>query len=126
MTNKSDNNIIRMLYKSLYYGDNVMDNIFLKKVDENDFSIMKHLALKCPPLDVHTSYTYWVVSKLFGEYCFLAKDGEKPIGYIMCVRNDSVLLIWQIGILKEYRTKGISRLLIEGVFDNRKDKNIDV
>lgn len=115
-----------MLYKILYYGDNVMDNIFLKKVDENDFSIMKHLALKCPPLDVHTSYTYWVVSKLFGEYCFLAKDGEKPIGYIMCVKNDSVLLIWQIGILKEYRKKGISKLLIEAVFDNIKDKNIDI
>lgn len=103
-----------------------MDNIFLKKVDENDFSIMKHLALNCPPLDVHTPYTYWVVSKLFGEYCFLAKDGEKSIGYIMCVRNNSVLLIWQIGILKEYRKKGISKLLIEAVLDSVKDANVDV
>lgn len=103
-----------------------MNNIFIKEVEEEDSPTIKHLAMNCPPLDVHTPYTYWVVSKLFGKHSFLAKDGEKAIGYIMCAKNNSALLIWQIGILKEYRKKGISKKLIKAVFDSIKDENIDV
>lgn len=103
-----------------------MSDIYLKEVEEIDFPILKHLATNCPPLDIHTSYTYWAISKLFNKHCFLAKDGEVPIGYIMCIKNNSTLLIWQIGIVKEYRKRGISKILIKAVFDSIKDENIDV
>ncbi len=85
----------------------------IKKIQESDAALLKHLAELCPPLDVHTPYTYWVVAKMFDEYSFLLLNDDSPIGYIMCVRNTDCLLVWQIGILEEYRKKGLSRLLIE-------------
>lgn len=92
----------------------------IRSINEADAPILKNLANQCPPLDVHTAYTYWVVAKYFGEYSFMILEDELPIGYIMCVKNDECFLIWQIGILEKYRKKNISTLLIEKVFQKIK------
>lgn len=88
----------------------------IKNINETDSPLIKELARRCPPLDLHTSYTYWVVAKMFGKYSFIVLEDDEPIGYIMCVKNQTCLLIWQIGILEEYRQKNISQILIDKVF----------
>ncbi len=48
---------------------------------------------------------------------FIALDNERTIGYITCVNGETGILIWQIGILQEYRGKGLSGRLIAKVFE---------
>ena len=100
----------------------------LRSVKEKDASTLRFLAVHCAPLDVHTPYTYWVAANYYGEGCFILEDDENPIGFIMAVETASSLFVWQIGILLEYRGKGLSKKLIEAVFDyaTQRQKNMEV
>ena len=100
----------------------------LRSVKEKDASTLRFLAMHCEPLDVHTPYTYWVVAKHYGDGSFILVDNENPIGFIMTVETDSSLFVWQIGILHEYRGRGLSQRLIEAVFNYavQKQKNMEV
>ena len=87
--------------------------ITIRNITEKDHAILHSLALKCPPLDVHTQYTYWVNATYFGKSSFLMLDDDNPVGYIMAIDTPELIFIWQIGILPEYRHKGLSRKLID-------------
>ena len=91
-------------------------DLTVREVRESDAVLLRELAKKCPPLDLHTPYTYWVVAEYFGKCSFIVEKDGTPIGYIMCVLNRETLLIWQIGIREEYRKQGISAVLIDRVF----------
>ncbi len=48
---------------------------------------------------------------------FIAFDNERDVGYITCASGKTGILIRQIGILQEYRGKGLSEKLIAKVFE---------
>ena len=54
------------------------------------------------------------------------QDGDRPIGFITYIENDKCALIWQIGIIKKYRGKGLSKLLIDAVISGIENKDINV
>ncbi len=84
----------------------------VRTVTEADHALLHRLAEACPPLDVHTPYTYWVLCTRFPETCFvLLHDGE-PAGFLTAVRSARELFIWQIGLLPAWRGQGLSQLLI--------------
>lgn len=89
----------------------------LRNINESDHAIMRSLAKKCPPLDLHTQYTYWVNAAYFPDCSFILESDGEPVGYIMTVENSRILFIWQIGILPEHRGKGLSGQLISACLD---------
>lgn len=91
-------------------------NIVLRKVMPDDFSLLHELASKCEPLDIHTPYTYWVITHYYADFCFILEDDDKPVGFITALLNDKCGFIWQIGILQDYRGKKLSSKLIDSVF----------
>ncbi len=99
-----------------------MSKIIIRKVEEEDASTLRYLASICPPLDVHTHYTFWVLCRFFSDSCFIASEDGENIGYITAVDTKEGLFIWQIGILKEKRGNGLAYRLIEKVFDIAKKK----
>lgn len=103
-----------------------MDTLEIRSVNESDAPLLKHLATLCPPLDVHTPYTYWVIARFFGNHSFLATYNGEYVGYITSAGNSSELLIWQIGLLESYRKKGCSYKLIEAVFDSLEESTKNV
>lgn len=82
---------------------------------EQDAVLLHSLARKCPPLELHTPYTYWVLAALFGGGCFIAELDSNPVGFITSVVARDRQLIWQIGVLPNYRRYGLSQLLIDAV-----------
>lgn len=105
-----------------------IDKMILRNVTEDDAPVLRLLASKCPPLDVHTHYTYWIICKFFDKCSFLLADGDNEIGYITAVETDDCVFIWQIGVLEPYRSKGLSRKLIGAVVEyaRQKDKDMQV
>ena len=97
--------------------------ITVRNVQKTDNALLRHLAKQCPTLDLHTQYTYWVNTYYFNESSFILEDDGKPIGYIMVLNTIDVLFIWQIGIIKEYRGKGLSYKLISAVMEYAKSIN---
>ncbi len=98
-----------------------MNKIEIVNAKVVDSSVLRNTAIKCGTLDKHTPYTYWVVWNYFGDYCFVAKDNEKVVGFITCVNEGKKALIWQIGVLQEYRKRGISQLLIDALWEKLND-----
>ena len=85
----------------------------------DDPGVLLRLARACPPLDVHTAYTYWVVSHLFASTSFLLVDeaSGRVAGYATGVPSGETMFCWQVGVLPEYRGWGGSRLLFGAVAD---------
>lgn len=82
-------------------------------VTERDAELLYELAKQCPPLDMHTPYTYWVICKYFANQSFvLVLDGQ-PIGYIMAIQTNDCMFLWQIGIKSDFRGRGYSQFLID-------------
>lgn len=61
---------------------------------------------------------------MFGNGCFVAVDGGTPIGFITSVKNDSRVLLWQMGLLEDYRGRGLSELLIDTVVQWARSENL--
>lgn len=103
-----------------------MAKIIIKNAEEKDSALINHLARKCPPLDVHTPYTYWVLCQFFNKSCFIMYDESTPIGYITALDTEQGTFIWQIGILESYQGKGYASLLIEKVHNHAESRNCNM
>lgn len=94
--------------------------ICIRNVTKNDANLLQNLVNSCKPLDVHTIYTYWILCNYFNNSCYILEIDTKPVGFITSVQS-SKILIWQIGILPEYRGNGYSLKLIDAVISNIND-----
>lgn len=88
----------------------------LRNVTENDTAMLRSLAKRCPPLDLHTPYTYWAVAKYYPGSCFILEQDNQPVGFITALDTPSKVFVWQIGILENHRRNGLSKILIDAVF----------
>ena len=77
--------------------------LMIRQVQPEDATLLRELARRCPPLDVHTHYTYWVIARYFGKNSFIAEQEGRGAAYITSVENNDTLLIWQIGITEALR-----------------------
>lgn len=100
----------------------------IRNIEEKDAPLLRYLAKRCQPLDVHTHYTYWVVSNYFGSGGFILEADNAPAGYIMTVDTPSAVFVWQIGLLEAHRGKGLSQQLIAAAASYAKSvaKNMEV
>ena len=87
--------------------------ITIRRANRNDAELLQKLSSQCKPLDVYTLYTYWVIVSYF--QCFILEEDDMPIGFIASIETKDILLIWQIGILKDYRGVGYSYLLLDNL-----------
>lgn len=96
----------------------------IRKVNSEDAVLLRTMARKCEPLDVHTPYTYWVVCNFFGDGCFVLQENQQAVGYVMTLIKEDSLFVWQIGILEEYRGKKHSRVLLTAVERYAREKGL--
>ncbi|HEY4151922.1 MAG TPA: GNAT family N-acetyltransferase [Pseudolysinimonas sp.] len=89
--------------------------VAIRPVSEADAVLLRRLAVLCPPLDVHTHYTYWVLCHVSANGCFVAEDDGVPVGFTTSLRDGDAFFIWQIGILPSHRGEGLSSRLIGAV-----------
>lgn len=103
-----------------------MNEITMRTVTGADAALLRCLAARCRPLDVHTPYTYWVVCHFFGDGCFLLEHEGAPVGYIMTVKTDECLFVWQIGLMEQFRGKGLSQQLIQAAAEYAGQRKLDL
>ena len=94
----------------------------IRNACEADALLLRQLAQSCKPLDVHTPYTYWVITKFFSESSFVLECDGRAIGFITALHNHDSFFVWQIGILQEYHKQKLSYLLIDRVVSTAKEK----
>lgn len=98
--------------------------ITIRPVTEADAVLLRQLAVRCPPLDVHTHYTYWVLCHLAQNGCFIAEDDGQPVGFTTSLRDGDAFFLWQIGILPSHRGAGLASRLISAVSDHARRQHV--
>lgn len=96
--------------------------IELCSIGTEDGPVVRKLAADCTTLDLHTPYTYWVICNFFGGVGSLLKEDGKPVGYIMNLISGEKFFIWQIGVLGEYRRRGLATRLIDASVSHARRK----
>lgn len=98
----------------------------IRSVTPDDCVLLRNLAKHCEPLDLHTHYTYWILCSQFSKQCFILLFDDKPAGFITSVTGNGRVFVWQIGLLPEYRGKGLSEKLISSVFSFAQSKGMNL
>lgn len=96
------------------------NNIAIRNGSEGDTDAIYNLVPDLRPLTQHTWYTYWGLFHNFGNSCFIAEDGNEPVGFITShpsIRQSPEWFIWQAGILPEYRGRGLIDRLQDHVIE---------
>lgn len=101
-----------------------MNTPSIRSVTGADASVLHLLATQCPPLDVHTPYTYWVLTHMFSDGCFVAEVDGDSVGFVTTVRKGTVAFLWQIGVRETHRGTGLSTRLIAQVVSWARTHNI--
>lgn len=102
----------------------------IRAVTGTDHTLLHQLAGACPPLDVHTPYTYWVAARMWGSTSFIAAVDGFPVGFALAVANlHGTMLLWQLGVLPGWRRRGVAAALADAVLaaaDYHRMKRVDV
>lgn len=95
--------------------------MIVRPVRGDDAGLLLDLARRCPPLDVHTPYTYWVICHYFGDTSFVAEDDRGPMAFVTGIVSGSTLFVWQIGVVPDRRTAGVAGILLEAIHTRTKE-----
>lgn len=73
------------------------------------------LVKACPPLDLNSSYLYFLQASHFAETCLLAEQNGEIVGFVSAYRrpdNMQDLFIWQVAVAAQARGQGLGRQLV--------------
>jgi len=73
------------------------------------------LVANCPPLDLNSSYLYFLQSSHFADSCMLAELNGEIVGFVSAYRrpdNLQNLFIWQVAVSSSVRGKGLAKRLV--------------
>lgn len=108
---------------------NRSDETTLRSCSVADVEGIVQFVESCPPLDLHTPFTYWVTLRYWGRHCFVATMADRIVGYASAIGSgggDDVLYLWQIGVASELRGRGLAQRLIESVADVGRESGFQV
>ncbi|HKB51238.1 MAG TPA: GNAT family N-acetyltransferase [Solirubrobacterales bacterium] len=75
---------------------------------------MQRLVVECPPLTLHTPYTYWVILSRSARLCIGAFEGKDLIGMALSIPTlERRAFVWQIGVCPPFRGRHVGHGLLE-------------
>lgn len=91
-------------------------NIQIKSPDSDYGFQISELIKNSPPLDLNSTYLYFIQSHYFNKTCAIAvNEVDKVIGFVSGFqdpRKKDTLFIWQVAISKDARGNGLASKLI--------------
>lgn len=83
-----------------------------------DGKAVHELIQRCPPLDVNSSYNYFLLCSHFRDTCVVAEANDRIVGflsaYLIPSRPDT-LFIWQVAVDEQARGLGLAGRMLEQV-----------
>lgn len=92
-----------------------LDDIVLRSPTIEDGMVAFRLVGKCPPLDVNSSYCYFLQCSHFASTSVVAVKGRQLVGFIsgysVSERADT-LFVWQVAVDEQARGLGLASQML--------------
>ncbi len=93
----------------------ITEGMVLRNFQAADVPGVRKFVSACPPLEVHTEFTYWVLASYFSNLCFVAETAEGKAGFVSGVSSGHRCYLWQICVAPQYRGGPLGEALITAV-----------
>lgn len=92
-----------------------MSQVVIRNARDDEASAIQALARQCPPLDVHTAFSYWVVTRYQQGLCLVAEQDDSLVGFLTATgtTDTNLLYVWQIGVNQAHRGTGLAERLLD-------------
>jgi L-2,4-diaminobutyric acid acetyltransferase len=102
-------------------------DIILRKPVKNDAKKIYNLVKDTKVLDLNSEYLYLLQATHFNEYCAVAQEDEKIIGFVsgyLEPGHNHIYFVWQVAVDENYRGKGIASKLITEILGRDELKGV--
>lgn len=100
------------------------DSIIFRKPSLNDGLAIYELIKRSPPLDVNSSYLYFLQASHFADTCIVVESQQKIVGFVSAYyrpdQPDS-LFVWQVAVDETMRGIGLAKRMLMALVENQKD-----
>lgn len=83
---------------------------------EADVAAVHAFVADCPPLTLHTEFTYWVLLRYWGSYCLIAEEDGMIASVLLAIGTSSaedLVYLWQIGVAPRARRSGLAQRMLQ-------------
>lgn len=90
--------------------------IVLRRPQLTDGQPVHALVRRCPPLDLNSSYSYFLLCSHHADTCVVAQRGEATVGFLSAYRLPQAphtLFVWQVAVDASTRGQGLAGRMLE-------------
>lgn len=102
-------------------------DIKLRKPTLEDGEAIYRLIERCPPLDLNSSYLYFLQASHFADTCVVAELGGELVGFVSAYylpQEPRSLFVWQIAVDEKARGQGMAKRLLDELLANQKNSYV--
>jgi diaminobutyrate acetyltransferase len=93
---------------------------------KKEFMDVQKFVGKCNGLVQHPGHFYKILTEYFGGSFFVAKENGKIVGFtfgFQSQEDEDIFFMWQIGVDRNQRKKGIGKALVDKVIEYAEDND---
>ncbi len=103
------------------------DKLVFRRPKLDDGFAIYQLIKRSPPLDLNSSYLYFLQADHFSDTCLVAHYQDKIVGFISAYihpKDQSQLFVWQVAVDAEMRGKQVGSHLLEQLINKQSSDEI--
>lgn len=101
------------------------DNLIFRQPSLEDGLAIYQLVKASPPLDVNSSYLYFLQASHFADTCVVVEHNQLIVGFLSgYYRPDEPqsLFVWQVAVAESMRGKGLAKRMLQALLAHQKDR----
>lgn len=101
-------------------------NLTFRPLGVADVVDLQQAVRDCPPLTLHTPYTYWVALSKASGLCIGAWREDELAGFVVAMPTTrSRLFVWQIGVRSSFRGRQVGQVMLRKAWQAAEKLGLD-
>ena len=107
--------------------DNAHNHLSFRQPVLSDGHAIYQLIKSCPPLDLNSSYLYFLQASHFSDTCLVAEQNGQIVGFISAYYQPDNLqsfFVWQVAIAESARGQGLAKAMLLALLKRQPNDSI--
>lgn len=105
----------------------ISSEIQFRKPNLADGESIYRLIERCPPLDLNSSYLYFLQASHFADTCVVAEMDGETVGFISAYylpEEPRSLFVWQVAVDQKARGKGLAKRMLFKLLEQQRNSDV--